>query len=122
MRDYKKLLVWEKSHQLTLEIYKVLSDFPKEEMFGLISQMKRSSSSIPTNIAEGSGRFSNKDFARFLSIAYGSCNELEYQIILSVDLNYLDVLKGNYLIEKAQEIRKMLYALINKQNTSETDH
>lgn len=122
MRDYKKLLVWEKSHQLTLEIYKVLSDFPKEEMFGLISQMKRSSSSIPTNIAEGSGRFSNKDFARFLSIAYGSCNELEYQIILSVDLNYLDVLKGDYLIEKAQEIRKMLYALINKQNTSETDH
>lgn len=122
MRDYKKLLVWEKSHQLTLEIYKVLSDFPKEEMFGLINQMKRSSSSIPTNIAEGSGRFSNKDFARFLSIAYGSCNELEYQIILSVDLNYLDVLKGNYLIEKAQEIRKMLYALINKQNTSETDH
>ena len=122
MRDYKKLLVWEKSHQLTLEIYKVLSDFPKEELFGLISQMKRSSSSIPTNIAEGSGRFSNKDFARFLSIAYGSCNELEYQIILSVDLNYLDVLKGNNLIEKAQEIRKMLYALINKQNTSETDH
>jgi len=122
MRDYKKLLVWEKSHQLTLEIYKVLSDFPKEEMFGIIRQMKRSSSSIPTKIAEGSGRFSNKDFARFLSIAYGSCNELEYQIILSVDLNYLDRLKGDYLIEKAQEIRKMLYALINKQNTSETDH
>lgn len=83
MRDYKKLQVWEKSHQLTLELYKELKDFPKEEMFGLTSQMKRSSSSITTNIAEGAGRNTNKDFARFLAIAYGSTNELEYQIILS---------------------------------------
>lgn len=122
MRNYKQLQVWEKSHHLTLEIYKELTVFPKDEMFGLISQMKRSSSSIPTNIAEGAGRFTNKDFARFLSIAYGSCNELEYQIILSVDLRYLDANNGENLKEKIQEIRKMLYALINKLNNSETDH
>ncbi|MBA5791955.1 four helix bundle protein [Flavobacterium sp. xlx-214] len=122
MRNYKQLQVWEKSHHLTLEIYKELTVFPKDEIFGLISQMKRSSSSIPTNIAEGAGRFTNKDFARFLSIAYGSCNELEYQIILSVDLRYLDANNGENLKEKIQEIRKMLYALINKLNNSETDH
>lgn|SRR5690554_4923927 len=120
MRDYKKLQVWEKSHQLTLEMYQMLFTYPKEETFGLVSQMKRSSSSIPTNIAEGAGRFTNKDFARFLSIAYGSCNELEYQIILSRDLNYIDLDKGEKLFQKIKEIRKMLYALINKLNNTES--
>ena len=119
MRDYKKLQVWEKSHHLTLEVYQELKNFPKEEIFGLISQMKRSSSSIPTNIAEGAGRFSNKDFSRFLSIAYGSSNELEYQIILSIDLGFISEKTGNSFIEKIQEIRKMLYTLINKLNNSE---
>ena len=117
MRDYKKLQVWDRSHQLTLEIYKELKNFPKEELFALTSQMKRSSSSIPTNIAEGAGRFTNKDFARFLTIAYGSANELEYQIILSSDLGFLEHSKGEILIEKVQEIRKMLHALINKLNS-----
>ena len=89
MRDYKKYLVWEKSHQLTLDVYRNTTSFPKEELFGLISQIKRSSSSIPTNIAEGCGRNSDKDFCRFLYIAFGSANELEYQIILSIDLDFI---------------------------------
>lgn len=114
MRNYRKLQVWEKSHQLTLELYKELKNFPKEELYALTSQMKRASSSIPMNIAEGAGRFSNKDFSRFLKIAYGSTNELEYQIILSIDLLYLEQSKGEHFMEKIQEIRKMLYALINK--------
>ncbi len=76
MKDYRKLLVWEKSHQLTLDVYKALVTFPKEEIFGLASQMKRSSASIPTNIAEGCGRNTEKDFSRFLVIAFGSANEL----------------------------------------------
>ena len=114
MRNYRKLQVWEKSHQLTLELYKELKNFPKEELYALTSQMKRATSSIPMNIAEGAGRFSNKDFSRFLKIAYGSTNELEYQIILSIDLLYLEQQKGEYFMEKIQEIRKMLYALINK--------
>ena len=89
-------------------------------MFGLTSQMKRSSSSIPTNIAEGAGRNTNKDFARFLSIAYGSTNELEYQIILSIDLLFLEKSKGDDFLVKIQEIRKMLHGLINKINNSES--
>lgn len=119
MRDYKKLQVWAKAHSLTLDIYREEKKFPKEELFGLISQMKRSSSSIPTNIAEGAGRFSNKDFSRFLKIAYGSTNELEYQIILSTDLEFLDYQKAESLIDKTQELRKMLYALINKLDNPE---
>ena len=98
MRDYKKYLVWEKSHQLTLDIYRNVISFPKEELFGLISQIKRSSSSIPTNIAEGCGRNSDKDFCRFLYIAFGSANELEYQIILSIDLDFIKMkmVKNSY--------------------------
>lgn len=119
MRDYKKLQVWVRAHSLTLEIYREVKNFPKEELFGLISQMKRSSSSIPTNIAEGAGRFSNKDFSRFLKIAYGSTNEVEYQIILSTDLDFLDRQKAESLIDKTQELRKMLYALINKLDNPE---
>ncbi|POS03036.1 four helix bundle protein [Flavobacterium croceum] len=120
MRDYKKLQVWEKSHHLTLELYKELKNYPKEEIFGLTSQMKRSSSSIATNIAEGVGRNTNKDFARFLSIAYGSTNELEYQIILSIDLLFLEKSKGEDFLEKIQEIRKMLHGLILKINNPES--
>lgn len=116
MRDYKKFLVWEKSHQLTLDVYKNMTSFPKEELFGLISQMKRSSSSIPTNIAEGCGRSSDKDFCRFLYISFGSANELEYQILLSIDLNFIDSEKGQNLLIQVEEIKKMLNGLITKLN------
>ena len=114
MRDYKKYLVWQKSHQLTLEIYKVTKSFPKEEIFSLTSQMKRSSSSIPTNIAEGCGRSSDKDFCRFLYISYGSANELEYQIILSIDLQFINSEDGENLLSQIEEIKKMLNGLIMK--------
>ena len=114
MRDYKKYLVWQKSHQLTLEIYRLTRSFPKEEMFALTSQMKRSSSSIPTNIAEGCGRGSDKDFCRFLYISYGSANELEYQILLSVDLQFINYEDGENLLNQIEEIKKMLNGLIMK--------
>lgn len=117
MRDYKKFLVWEKSHQLTLDVYKNTFSFPKDEMFGLISQMKRSSSSIPTNIAEGCGRNSDKDFCRFLYIAFGSANELEYQILLSIDLKFIENENGQKLLFQVEEIKKMLNGLITKLNT-----
>ena len=105
-----------KSHQLTLDVYKVLKDFPKDEIFGLISQMKRSSSSIPTNIAEGCGRNTDKDFARFLIIAFGSANELEYQFILSKDLKLIDLETSEKLLFQIEEIKKMLNSLISKLN------
>ena len=94
MRNYQKFSVWEKAHQLTLEIYKQTTFFPREELFGLTSQMKRSSSSIPTSIAEGCGRNSDKDFCKFLYIAFGSSTELEYQILLRFDLGYIYYKKG----------------------------
>lgn len=109
MRDFKKLQVWEKSHLLTLEIYKTTSLFPKDELYGLVSQMRRSSSSIPTNIAEGCGRESNIELNRFLTIAKGSASELEYQLLLAKDLNYIDSVAFLSLNEKINQIRKMIY-------------
>ncbi len=114
MRDYKKFTVWEKAHQLTLDIYKTVSSFPKDELFGLTSQMKRSSSSIPTNIAEGCGRNSDKDFCRFLYFAFGSANELEYQLFLSMELSFLENENGQILLKQIEEIKKMLNGLITK--------
>ena len=116
MRDYKKYVVWQKSHELVLAIYKVTRAFPRDELFALTSQMKRSSSSIPTNIAEGCGRNSDKDFCRFLYISSGSANELEYQTILSLDLNFITSDKGQKLLFQIEEIKKMLNGLITKLN------
>lgn len=112
MRNFQDLSIWQKSHSLTLKIYRVTNAFPKEEMFGLISQMRRSSSSIPTNIAEGCGRNSNPDFKRFLIIAAGSSSELEYQLILSKDLKYISETVYKELENELIETRKMIYSFI----------
>ena len=114
MKDYRKLLVWEKAHQLTLNVYKIVHQFPKEEMYALTSQMKRSAMSIPTNLAEGCGRNSDKDFCRFLVIAFGSANELEYQIMLGTDLKFINIEESKKLLFQIEEIKKMLSSLINK--------
>jgi four helix bundle protein len=114
MKDFRNLLVWQKSHQLTLEIYRVTKSFPKEETYGLTSQMRRSSSSIPTNIAEGCGRQTNADFSRFLQIGFGSSSEIEYQILLSRDLKFLADEEYAFLNGLVIEIKKMLASLINK--------
>ena len=112
MRNYSELLVWQKSHQLTLKVYSVSSSFPKNEMYGLISQMRRSSSSIPTNIAEGCGRNSNAEMKRFLIISSGSSSELEYQLLLVKDLKYIDDKLYKELSAAVVEIRKMIQAFI----------
>lgn len=91
-----------------------MQKFPKDEIFGLVSQMKRSSASIPTNIAEGCGRNSDKDFCRFLYIAFGSANELEYQILLSIDLKFITIHNGQNLLLQIEEVKKMLNGLISK--------
>ena len=85
MQDYRKLKAWQKSHELTLAVYRVSERFPKAEVYGITSQMRRSSSSIPANIAEGCGRSSNADFVRFLHVALGSINELSYQLLLCLE-------------------------------------
>jgi four helix bundle protein len=98
----------------------VTSVFPKEEIFGLTSQIKRASSSIPMNIAEGCGRNSDKDFCRFLYIAFGSANELEYQLLLSIDLKFIELENGQKLLFQIEEVKKMLNVLITKLNKADS--
>jgi four helix bundle protein len=110
MRDFTKLEIWKRSHKLTLKIYKITKTFPKDELFGLTSQMRRSSSSMPTNIAEGCGRNTNPQLNRFLDFAAGSSSELQYQLILSKDLSYISEPEFRELHDEAVEIRKMIYS------------
>lgn len=114
MKDYRQLKVWNKSHVLVIDLYLATSGFPKNELFGLTSQIRRAGSSVPTNIAEGCGRGSDADFRRFLQIAFGSANEVEYLVFLSYELNYID--KGQYieLDNKIKEVKKMLAGMIKK--------
>lgn len=114
MRDFKDLKVWEKAHRLTLAAYKATSTFPQHELFGLTSQLRRASVSIPANIAEGCGRSGSPELARFLRIAFGSASELEYHIILSADLCYLNKSNSEHLIKQVTEVKRMLTSLIQK--------
>jgi len=114
MKDFRDLQVWEKSHQLTLAVYAVTKAFPKEELFGLTSQLRRAASSIPTNIAEGCGRGSDADFSRFLQIAFGSACEAEYQLQLTNDLSYIDQETYFKLNEELLSIKRMLASFLSK--------
>lgn len=116
MKDYKDLLVWQKSHLFALAIYQVTKTFPREEIYGLTSQIRRCSVSVPSNISEGCGRLSDKELAHFLVIASGSASELDYQLMLSKDLFYIDILVYEQLHQNLTEIRKMLNAFIKKLN------
>ena len=112
MKDFRQLKVWEKSHQLALAVYKVTAKFPKEELYGLTSQIRRASMSIPTNIAEGCGRNTDAEFARFLQIAMGSASETEYQLLLSHDLGFLTKAQYDPLNTDVTEIKRMLASLL----------
>ena len=112
MKDFRQLKVWEKSHQLALAIYKVTKEFPKEELYGLTSQIRRASMSIPTNIAEGCGRNTDADFARFLQMAMGSASETEYQLILARDLEFLPKDSYEKLHNDTEEVKRMLASLL----------
>lgn len=118
MRDFRKLTVWTRAHELTLEIYRVTSRFPKEEMYGITSQMRRCSSSIPANIAEGCGRSGEGDFHRFLSMAAGSSVELEYFPLLSHDLGFINTEAHEHANRKLMEVQKMLAVLSRTVNQS----
>lgn len=106
--------IWEISHQLTLKVYRITKQFPKEETYALTSQIRRSSSSIPTNIAEGCGRGTNKEFAQFLQIAIGSAYELDYQILLAKDLEYIDKNTYSELNDEIIRLQKQIAALLIK--------
>ncbi len=114
MRDSRKIKVWEKGHRLTLDVYGATSGFPREEMYGLTAQIRRSASSIPANIAEGCGRSGDAELARFMLIAMGSASELEYHLLLAHDLGFLEEESHRELSEKAKEVKRMLSRFINK--------
>lgn len=118
MRDFQQLAIWQRSHQLTLNIYKITREFPREELYGLISQIRRSSSSVPTNIAEGCGRNSLPELKRFLIISSGSASELHYQLILSRDLHYISAQLFKELEDDLIQIKKMIFAYSNKLSAS----
>jgi four helix bundle protein len=114
MQNFRNLKVWEKAHALTLEIYKSSKTFPRDEMYGLTSQMRRASASIGANIAEGSCRRGDVDFARFLQMAAGSASELEYHLLLARDLDLLKIADYQRLSVEAVEVKRMLASLMQK--------
>ena len=114
MQDFRKLGVWAKSHAFTLEVYRETKSFPVEERFGLTNQLRRASSSIGANLAEGCGRFSAREKARFFVIAMGSASEVQYHLLLARDLSYLADELYRELEPKIAEIKRMLTPLIQK--------
>lgn len=114
MKDFRDLKVWEKAHAVALACYEITRNFPREEVFGLTSQIRRSGSSIPANIAEGCGRRGNAELHRFLQMAMGSASELEYHLLLSKDLGYLKPDAHDKTQEQVEEVKRMLASLIRK--------
>jgi four helix bundle protein len=110
--SYRDLLVWQKSMVLVKLIYQETRSFPKEEMFGLSSQMRRSAVSVPCNIAEVQGRLTKKDFGHFLALSRGSVLELETQVQIAADLDFLRADKAELLMDKTGEVLRMLNALM----------
>jgi len=118
MRDFMQLKVWQKAHQLVLQIYRHTRSFPAEERFGLTAHLVKSAVSIPSNIAEGCGREGDKELARFLSIATGSATETEYQVLLAKDLGYLSQQTYQELNSLVNEVKRMLHAFIQRLSAS----
>lgn len=114
MQNFKDLIVWQKAHENALFIYSSTKGFPKEELFGITSQIRRAAVSIPTNIAEGCGKFTKKDFAHFLQIAFGSAQEVEYLSLLSSELNYFNKTEYQKIESFNNEVKAMLISLIKK--------
>ena len=112
MRDFRKLKVWEKGHRLTLDVYEVTVTFPSEELYGLTSQMRRACAAIPANVAEGRGRGSNADLARFLQIALGSASELQNHLLLAQDLAFVKPTDYERLSREVTELKRMLTSFV----------
>jgi len=118
IKSFKDLKIWQKGIHLVEEVYTVSRSFPKEEMYGLKSQLRRSAVSIPSNIAEGFARLHNREYRNFLYISLGSCAELTTQIIIASRLKYVEKIKADTLLNEIEEISKMTMSLIKKLNTN----
>ena len=121
MQDFKKLAVWQKAHEVALSLYKATAGFPADERYGLTSQMRRAAVSAGSNIAEGCGRDGAAELSRFLQIAMGSASELEYQLLLARDLGYLNEAEYGPLADGISEASRMLYSLIQKLRTKDSE-
>jgi four helix bundle protein len=111
-KSYRELLAWQKAMELVTQVYRTTKDFPRDETYGLTSQLRRASVSVPSNIAEGQARFSSKEFHHFLSVARGSLVEVETQILIAENLGYLDSNQREVLINKTSELGRILNGLI----------
>jgi four helix bundle protein len=114
VKDFRQLSIWQRSHQLTLTIYRLTKPFPKDEQYGLTGQLRRAVSSIPANIAEGCGRDSDAELKRFLDIAHGSASEADYHLNLAADLGYLDAADYQPLATEITELKRMIGAFSRK--------
>lgn len=114
MQDFRNLKVWKRAHHVVLDVYRWTTSFPAEERYGLTSQVRRSAVSVPSNIAQGCGRGSDADFARFAQVAMGSACELEYQLLLAHDLQLLSKADYRKLSHDVQDVRRMLNGLLKK--------
>ena len=119
IKSFKDLKIWKGGMNLVEDVYKSTRTFPKEEMYGLTSQLRRSAVSIPSNISEGFARFHNKEYRRFLYMSLGSCAELTTQIIIASRLKYIDNLNADNLLHNIEEISKMTMGLIKKLNAND---
>jgi four helix bundle protein len=114
MRDFRRLQVWQRAHELALAVYRASGTFPRTEVYGLTSQVRRAATSVATNIAEGCGRESTAEFARFLEIGMGSAKELEYQLLLARDLGYIAQDEYSHLNDEATQVQRMLHSYIGQ--------
>jgi four helix bundle protein len=114
IKTFRDLMIWQKGLEIVIDVYRMTKGFPKEETYGLVSQIKRSAISIPSNVAEGFRRFHNKEYKQFLYISAGSCGELETQITIARKLDYIDEEQESVLLEKLDHIGRMISSLIKK--------
>lgn len=119
IQSFKDLIIWQRSVRLVQDIYCVTKTFPKEEVYALTSQLRRSAISIPSNISEGFARFHNKEYKQFLYISLGSCAELSTQIIIASKLKYLSTNNSDNLLSEIEQISKMIMSLIKKLTTND---
>jgi four helix bundle protein len=114
LQDFKKLKVWEKGHKLAVAVYKITARFPKDEVYGLTSQMRRAAASIPANIAEGCGRNGRAELGRFLHVATGSASELEYHLLLAHDLSFFGDPEHKALEGEVAEVKRVLSGFVQR--------
>ncbi|MBP7747483.1 MAG: four helix bundle protein [Phycisphaerae bacterium] len=118
MKNFRDLQVWQKAHELTLQVYRLTGKFPSHELYGLVSQVRRACVSIPAKLAEGCCRQGDREFARFVQIAMASASEAEYLLLLSGDLGYITASERETLLANVEEVKRMLASLLSKLNTA----